>query len=426
MLDLSKMPVSGLVEALVLFCVAFLAFVAVVGLRLTRRGRSRFWAGPGVVALILLPAALGAGFTAFEFRAFLSTFAAVSSPGPAARAGAAADALVPLLAGLLAAALLAFVGLLVIAVGSSSEKVGDSETGAGGQAVALVALSLVTGLALLIVRTIAEAAGAEQYLPESSLKVSLSLLGSAVLATFLAMVVLFNALRAPRGSAPGFVKMMSVSAISLCGLSTLGGLWGVQGERRCYLTTMATGQPCDATAAPDPVAEARVESTAPPAPVESVAPVASPEPPPPLPTPSLPPSPKPRPAPARATPPALREMPRRAEREATPSTAAPPAPKEPPAPVRVGGPIKEPRKIKNVAPRYPQVAIQSKIQGIIIIECTIGPEGDVTQATVLRGLPLLDQAALDAVKQWVYAPTLVDGVPVPVIMTVTINFRLRQ
>ena len=55
----------------------------------------------------------------------------------------------------------------------------------------------------------------------------------------------------------------------------------------------------------------------------------------------------------------------------------------------------------------------------------IGPDGAVRDAKVLRSIPLLDQAALDAVKQWVFTPTLLNGVPVPVIMTVTVQFTLQ-
>jgi periplasmic protein TonB len=96
----------------------------------------------------------------------------------------------------------------------------------------------------------------------------------------------------------------------------------------------------------------------------------------------------------------------------------------PPAAVRVGGQIKEPKKLKNVTPVYPDIAKQARVQGIVILECTISPQGKVTDVKVLRGIPLLDAAAIDAVKQWVYSPTLLNGVPVPVIMTVTVNFRL--
>lgn len=93
--------------------------------------------------------------------------------------------------------------------------------------------------------------------------------------------------------------------------------------------------------------------------------------------------------------------------------------------VRVGGQIKEPKKLKNINPTYPDIAKQARVQGVVILECTISPQGKVTDVKLLRGIPLLDQAAIDAVKQWVYTPTLLNGVPVPVIMTVTVNFRLN-
>ena len=96
----------------------------------------------------------------------------------------------------------------------------------------------------------------------------------------------------------------------------------------------------------------------------------------------------------------------------------------PPQAVRVGGQIKEPKKLKNVNPVYPDIAKQARVQGVVTLECTISPQGRVTDVKVLRGIPLLDAAAIEAVKQWVYSPTLLNGVPVPVIMTVTVNFRL--
>jgi protein TonB len=102
----------------------------------------------------------------------------------------------------------------------------------------------------------------------------------------------------------------------------------------------------------------------------------------------------------------------------------PEAPPPPQQAIRVGGQIKEPKKLKNVNPEYPDIAKQARVQGVVILECTISPQGKVTDVKVLRGIPLLDQAAIDAVKQWVYTPTLLNGVPVPVIMTVTVNFKL--
>jgi len=92
--------------------------------------------------------------------------------------------------------------------------------------------------------------------------------------------------------------------------------------------------------------------------------------------------------------------------------------------VRVGGQIKEPKQLKRVQPVYPDIAKQARVQGVVILECTISPQGKVTDVKILRGIPLLDASAVDAVKQWVYTPTLLNGVPVPVIMTVTVNFKL--
>jgi TonB family protein len=92
--------------------------------------------------------------------------------------------------------------------------------------------------------------------------------------------------------------------------------------------------------------------------------------------------------------------------------------------VRVGGDIPEPKKIKDVRPVYPQIAQTAGVQGIVIIEAVIATDGTVTQARVLRGQALLDQAAIDAVRQWRYTTTMLNGAPVEVIMTVTVNFTL--
>jgi protein TonB len=105
--------------------------------------------------------------------------------------------------------------------------------------------------------------------------------------------------------------------------------------------------------------------------------------------------------------------------------APPPPPPPPTAPVRVGGNIKPPTKTRDVKPIYPPIAQSARVQGVVIIEATIGADGRVKEAKVLRGQPLLDQAALDAVKQWQFTPTLLNNVPVPVIMTVTVNFTLQ-
>ena len=93
--------------------------------------------------------------------------------------------------------------------------------------------------------------------------------------------------------------------------------------------------------------------------------------------------------------------------------------------MRVGGAIKTPQKTNDVKPVYPPIAQSARVQGIVIIEATIGPDGRVRDAKVLRGQPLLNEAALEAVRQWRYTPTLLNGVPVPVIMTVTVTFTLQ-
>jgi TonB family protein len=91
--------------------------------------------------------------------------------------------------------------------------------------------------------------------------------------------------------------------------------------------------------------------------------------------------------------------------------------------VRVGGAIRNPTKTKNVLPVYPAIAKSARVGGTVYVEATIGPDGKVADARVVRSVPLLDQAALDAVTQWEYAPTRVRGVAVPVIITVAINFQ---
>lgn len=103
---------------------------------------------------------------------------------------------------------------------------------------------------------------------------------------------------------------------------------------------------------------------------------------------------------------------------------APPPPPAPRAPMRVSG-LKAPVRIHDVAPIYPEAARLARIEGTVIIEAVIGSTGDVIEARVLRSRPLLDEAALGAVKQWKYTPTLLGGVPVPVVMTVTVTFSLR-
>ncbi len=103
---------------------------------------------------------------------------------------------------------------------------------------------------------------------------------------------------------------------------------------------------------------------------------------------------------------------------------APPPPR-PTTPIRVSSLIKPPVKIRDVSPVYPVLAIASHVEGVVVIEAVIGPTGEVVEARVLRSKPLLDEAALAAVRQWRYTPTLLGGVPMSVILTVTVTFSLK-
>jgi len=115
------------------------------------------------------------------------------------------------------------------------------------------------------------------------------------------------------------------------------------------------------------------------------------------------------------------------------SVVAPPPPPPPPPPdppvrqiYHAGGDIKPPRKIVDVAPVYPEIARSAGVGGLVILEATINEEGIVEQVRVLRSTPLLEAAAIAAVKRWRYTPTLLNGKPVAVLMTVTVNFQLRD
>jgi protein TonB len=109
---------------------------------------------------------------------------------------------------------------------------------------------------------------------------------------------------------------------------------------------------------------------------------------------------------------------------------APPAPPEPPPDppkrVRPGGDIKPPEKIVHVPPVYPDIARSGGVEGIVILEAVISERGTVEQVRVLRSKPLLDAAAIDAVRRWRYTPTLLNGQPVQVLMTITVHFSIDR
>lgn len=105
-----------------------------------------------------------------------------------------------------------------------------------------------------------------------------------------------------------------------------------------------------------------------------------------------------------------------------PSVVAPPP--APVAPVRVGGMIRAPRLINRVTPKYPDLALASRTRATLILEATVGEDGRVQEVRVLRGQPLFDPAAIEAVRQWRYQPLLLNGIPVPFIVSITLSFNV--
>jgi periplasmic protein TonB len=118
-----------------------------------------------------------------------------------------------------------------------------------------------------------------------------------------------------------------------------------------------------------------------------------------------------------------------AERPPLPMPAPPPPP-PPPAPAawrepyRVGGDVKEPRIVSLVQPRYPSTALRARVQGTVVLEATLNENGTVDAIKVVSGHPFLLNAAIDAVKQWRYEPTLLNGHPVAVVLTAIVTFQM--
>jgi len=111
------------------------------------------------------------------------------------------------------------------------------------------------------------------------------------------------------------------------------------------------------------------------------------------------------------------------------SSARPPAPPPPKMvvnnkPILVGGRIRAPRLVQEVKPVYPLLAKETRTQGNVVLDCVIDENGNVTQVKLISGHPLLVTAALQAVRQWKYQPTLLNGIPVAVEMKVTVTFTM--
>ncbi len=108
---------------------------------------------------------------------------------------------------------------------------------------------------------------------------------------------------------------------------------------------------------------------------------------------------------------------------AKPSSAAPNG-----APLRIGGNIRPPRKLRNVPPVYPQAMREAGLEGVVPMEALIGGDGAVISVRVLSAQihPEFARAAVEAVRQWQFAPTLLNGESVEVVMTVSVRFNLED
>jgi periplasmic protein TonB len=94
--------------------------------------------------------------------------------------------------------------------------------------------------------------------------------------------------------------------------------------------------------------------------------------------------------------------------------------------IRVGGNVQQAKLVRQPRPVYPPLAKQARIQGVVKLNAIISRDGTIQNLTVLSGHPLLVPSAMDAVKQWVYQPTLLNGEPVEVVTQVDVNFTLSQ
>lgn len=110
------------------------------------------------------------------------------------------------------------------------------------------------------------------------------------------------------------------------------------------------------------------------------------------------------------------------------STAAPAAPTtlKSRAPIRVGGRVQAPRALYTPAPKYPVLAKTSKVQGTVVISAILDEQGEVVEMKIVSGPVLLYKAALDAVAQWKYQPTSLNGEPISVEMNINVIFQLTQ
>lgn len=375
MFDLHHSGTLTLAGWLAVIAAGALACAGLFALRFARRGSARFWVAPGAIALCLLPVAAGTVFAGLGLREALAGLALTGTGGLAAISAGGAESLTPLLLGLVVLVPLLGSAFLLTAIGSArgSEESSSAFAGWALLAVALFTCAMGVAAVLLVLRITIPFNVAGEDLASVASRLALALAGALALGVMTLVLAAVAPLLGPVGPAPVGMKLASLGSIALCGVLALGGVWATwarsESLKRTALTGLRDGE------LPEPVQRTERELLVP-----------------------VPPPPAP-----------------------------PTAPSRPPGRVeayRVGGTIREPRKVRNVSPVYPDLARQARVQGVVILEATISPTGEVTSVTVLRGVPLLDSSAIEAVRQWRYEPTLLNGVAVPVIMTVTVNYKL--
>jgi TonB family protein len=380
MLDLLRYATLATKASLLAVCAAgALAGLVVLALRFARRGPARFWLAPAFLALAFVPLAAGAGLSAAGVRRLTEDVALLGAHSSLAVRAGLAEALLPLLAGLFATFGVASLALLLLAVGRRRDLDAtpleslSPAIPAVAAALGLLALGLALG-ALLAAHALSAqapyAAGLARGLGWTAAGLTLALLAAS----------LPLALGAPRGGARRLARALALALPATVAGASLAA---------AGVATVLLGS-------------VMAEPELPPSPPMAL-------------DLSLPPPPPPPPPPASAS---TTEGARPAVESQVPSP-------RPGKPARVGTDVEAPRKLVHVAPRYPPEALQARLQGKVILECVIGTDGRVEKVEVKRGAPLLDDAAREAVRQWVYEPTRLNGVPVPAIMTVTVDFSLR-
>ena len=361
---------ATLVSLLAVCAAAALAGLVALGLRFARRGPARFWLAPAFTTLALVPIACGAALWAAGVGRTAEAAVILASPGSLAVRAGLAEAVLPLIMGALAAFGVALLGLLLLAIGRRRE---DAPAVESASPAAPAAAALLGFCALALVLGVLVNAGAAQAAYAVGLaRVLAWTAGVFTLVLLVAAVPL--ALFAPRGPAPQLPRVLALAVpAGVAGIALAGA-----GLAAAFVASVMTSleSPSRPTAA--------LERSLPPPPL--------------LPTPT-------------------------ADGSGAIGSEAPAPP--PAIRLRVGTDVREPRKLVHVPPRYPEIARQARVQGKVILECVVGPDGRVTDIEVKRGVPLLDDAAREAVRQWRYEPTLLNGVAVPVIMTVSVNFALR-